>query len=85
MMEKQYTLYGDGIHDDYPAIQEMLDSGSCQVELPAPAVRYQISKTLVISSGCKLKLPRFAHIRLMALLSLAYVFIHSLGCFNHTV
>lgn len=64
-MDKQHILYGDGIHDDYPAIQEMLDSGSSLVELPAPAVRYQISKTLVISSGCKLKLPRFAHIRLM--------------------
>ena len=33
----KYTLYGDGIHDDYPAIQEMLDSGlidACIVATP---------------------------------------------------
>jgi len=60
-----FVLYGDGIHDDYPAIQEMLDSGVCEVKLPAPKVRYMISKTLVIPAFCKLKLPRFAEIRLM--------------------
>ena len=60
----QYTLYGDGIHDDQPAIQEMLDSGSCEVALPAPAVRYLIKRPLTIPSHCKLKLPRFAEIRL---------------------
>lgn len=64
-MNRQYTLYGDGIHDDYPAIQEMLDAGLCEVELPAPQVRYMISATLVIPSFCRLKLPRFAEIRLM--------------------
>lgn len=31
-----YTLYGDGVHDDYPAIQEMIDSGVCEVSLPVP-------------------------------------------------
>ena len=31
-----YNLYGDGIHDDQPAIQEMIDSGVCEVSLPAP-------------------------------------------------
>ena len=25
-------LYGDGIHDDYAAIQELLDSGICEVQ-----------------------------------------------------
>ena len=60
-----YVLYGDGIHDDYPAIQEMLDSGACEVSLPAPRVCYLISRTLVIPAFCKLKLPRFAVIRLM--------------------
>ena len=61
---QKYTLYGDGLHDDTNAIQEMLDSGVCEVELPAPAVCYLISKPLVIPSKCKLKLPRFAEIRL---------------------
>lgn len=32
----QYELYGDGVHDDYPAIQEMIDSSVCEVSLPAP-------------------------------------------------
>ena len=32
----KYQLYGDGIHDDYPAIQEMLDSGMQVVYLPVP-------------------------------------------------
>ncbi len=58
-------LYGDGIHDDYPAIQEMIDSGSCEVSLPAPEKCYLISKTLIIPSFFKLKLPRYATIRLM--------------------
>lgn len=46
-----YTLYGDGIHDDYPAIQEMLDSGTSEVTLPAPEKNYLISKTLKIHGG----------------------------------
>ncbi|MBE5752055.1 MAG: hypothetical protein E7357_06540 [Clostridiales bacterium] len=59
-----YQLYGDGIHDDYPAIQEMLDSRVCEVVLPAPAKCYVISKTLKIHGNQTLKLPRFAVIRL---------------------
>ncbi len=27
----KYTLYGDGIHDDTAAIQELIDSGLCEV------------------------------------------------------
>ena len=57
-------LYGDGIHDDYPAIQEMLDSGICEVVLPAPEEHYLISQTLVLSSNTRLVLPRFAEIKL---------------------
>ncbi len=57
-------LYGDGIHDDYPAIQEMIDSGVCEVSLPAPKKNYLISKTLVLPSNFKLTLPRFAEIKL---------------------
>ena len=60
-----YTLYGDGVHDDYPAIQEMIDSGVCEVSLPAPKNKYLISKTLVLPSNFKLTLPRFAEICLM--------------------
>ncbi len=62
-MEK---LYGDGIHDDYAAIQELLDSGICEVVLPAPEKNYLISKTLKIHSNQSLILPRFATIKLAA-------------------
>lgn len=57
-------LYGDGIHDDTPAIQEMIDSGVCEVILPAPQKHYLISKPLTIPSNFKLKLPRYATVRL---------------------
>lgn len=60
----KYTLYGDGIHDDTAAIQEMIDSGACEVSLPAPEKCYLISKPLVIPSNFKLKLPRYAEIKL---------------------
>ena len=59
-----HKLYGDGIHDDTAAIQELIDSGVCEVALPAPKVRYLISRPLEIPSCFKLKLPRFAEIRL---------------------
>lgn len=59
-----YTLYGDGIHDDLPAIQEMIDSGVSEVVLPAPKVCYLISKTLTIPSNFRLVLPRYAEIKL---------------------
>ena len=60
----RYMLYGDGIHDDTDAIQEMIDSGACEVSLPAPKKLYLISRPLVIPSGFKLKLPRYAEIKL---------------------
>lgn len=60
-----YTLYGDGIHDDWPAIQEMINSGVCQVTLPPPQKCYLISKPLVLPSNFTLSLPRFAVVRLM--------------------
>ena len=59
-----YKLYGDGIHDDYPAIQEMIDSGKCEISLPAPENFYLITKTLTLPSNFTLRLPRFAKIRL---------------------
>ena len=64
MEKNKYILYGDGIHDDYPAIQEMIDSGVCEVVLPAPKSKYLITKPLIIPSNFKLKLPRFAEIKL---------------------
>lgn len=60
----KHILYGDGIHDDYYAIQEMIDSGVCEVNLPTPKNHYLISKTLVLPSNFKLTLPRFAEIKL---------------------
>ena len=59
-----YQLYGNGVNDDYPAIQEMLDSGVCEVVLPAPEKYYVISKTLKIHGNQTLVLPKFATIRL---------------------
>ncbi len=59
-----HTLYGDGIHDDTNAIQEMIDSGVCEVCLPAPLKCYLISRPLIIPSNFKLKLPRYAEIKL---------------------
>ena len=56
----KHILYGDGIHDDYPAIQEMINSGVCEVTLPVPEKNYLISQTLVLPSNFKLILPRFA-------------------------
>lgn len=60
----KHMLYGDGIHDDYPAIQGMIDSGVCEISLPAPKKNYLISKTLILPSNFKLTLPRFAEIKL---------------------
>ncbi len=59
-----YTLYGDGIHDDTSAIQSMIDSGVCEVSLPAPKVCYLISRPLELPSNFRLILPRFAEIKL---------------------
>ncbi len=60
-----YTLYGDGVHDDAPAIQEMLDSGISEVALPAPHAHYCIGTTLRVHSNQTLRLPETAEIRLL--------------------
>jgi len=60
----RHILYGDGIHDDQPAIQEMIDSGLSEVSLPAPENFYLIKRAITIRSGVKLRLPRFARIHL---------------------
>lgn len=56
------TLYGDGIHDDYAAIQEMLDSSSGLVYLPEPEKNYVISKTLLIGSNTEFRLDRYTRV-----------------------
>lgn len=56
-------LYGDGVHDDAPAIQALLDTVR-NVTLPMPNVHYCIRSTLILHDNCSLTLPRFAHIRL---------------------
>ncbi len=60
-----YRLYGDGIHDDTPAIQEILDSKASVIELPVPEKNYSISKTLKIYSNQTLKLGETTTIKLM--------------------
>lgn len=59
-----HTLYGDGIHDDTSAIQEMLDSGISCVILPPPKAYYRISRTLRLHSFQELKLDRWSVIKL---------------------
>lgn len=60
----KYKLYGDGVHDDTKAIQEMIDGGACEVSLPVPEKFYLISAPLELPSNFRLVLPRFAEIRL---------------------
>ncbi len=60
----KHTLYGDGIHDDTAAIQELIDSGVNEISLPAPKAFYLISKPLELPSDFRLVLPRFSEVRL---------------------
>lgn len=57
-------LYGDGIHDDLPAIQEMMDSGVACVYLPVPKNHYLISGPIRIHSNQELRLDRYTLIKL---------------------
>ncbi len=59
-----YRLYGDGIHDDTAAIQELLDSRKCCIALPAPEKHYLISQTLKIHSDQELRFDRWTGIKL---------------------
>ena len=56
-------LYGDGIHDDSDAIQELLDHQSC-VRLATPQHCYLIGRPLKVHSNQHLALDRFCHIKL---------------------
>lgn len=57
-------LYGDGVHDDLPAIQEMLDSGVSCLYLPPPQKHYLISGTIFMHSNQELHLDRYTRVRL---------------------
>lgn len=57
------TLYGDGVHDDAPAIQTLLDSIDTVVYLPMPKACYLVGDTLWLHSGQMLVLPEQAVIR----------------------
>ena len=57
----KHILYGDGVHDDLPAIQELLDSQP-SVTLPAPAQHYQISGPIRLHSNQELRLGRFTRV-----------------------
>ena len=59
-----YKLYGDGIHDDTLAIQELIDNASSELALPDPEKFYLISAPLELPSNFRLVLPRYAEIRL---------------------
>ena len=61
----EYELYGDGIRDDYPAIQEMLDSGISEVYLPAVKACYRISKPLKIHGNQTVRMGRTTKIMLL--------------------
>lgn len=58
-------LFGDAEHDDFPAIQAMLDGEKRIVCLPSPQKEYMIGSTLRIHSGQTLVLPEGAVIRQM--------------------
>lgn len=58
-------LYGDGIHDDAPAIQELLDERKAEVVLPAPKKHYSLGSTLKIHGGQCLKTSPFTVFRLL--------------------
>ncbi|MBE6730749.1 MAG: hypothetical protein E7564_03560 [Ruminococcaceae bacterium] len=61
-MTAQLNLYGDGIHDDTAALQELIDCSGGDVFIPGGT--YLISDTLFIHSNTSLKLAHTAIIRL---------------------
>lgn len=65
MKHQALVLYTDGMRDDSPAIQAMLDSGRSTVCLPCPEKCYSIGNTLRIHSNQTLVLPENAVIRMM--------------------
>ncbi len=58
------AILGDGVNDDAPGIQALLDSGAGEVRLPKPKDCYLIGETLRIHSSQTLKLDRAATVKL---------------------
>ncbi|NLB54517.1 MAG: hypothetical protein GX811_01895, partial [Lentisphaerae bacterium] len=58
-------IFGDGIRDDAPGIQALLDSGTSCVALPTPEKNYAISQSLVLRSGQTLRLDPTSVIKLL--------------------
>ena len=59
-----FQLYGDGVRDDTAAIQQMLDTRTAEVYLPAPQECYLISRTLKLHPGQTLRTAPTTRIRL---------------------
>ena len=57
-------IYGDGVHCDSQAIQELLDSGTRCVYLPAPKDCYVIDRPLIIHSNQELRMDRYTVMKL---------------------
>ena len=57
-------VYGNGTQDDWPGIQEQLDSLVSCVYLPPPEKCYLISKPLILHSGQELRLDKATVIKL---------------------
>ena len=56
------TLYGDGIHDDTLAIQEMIDTRQTLIYLSPPEKHYVISASLVLHSNQELRLDAWTEV-----------------------
>lgn len=57
-----FGAFGDGLHDDYQAIQSALHSGAREVHIPIGT--YNISATLTVPSNVKVVADRCAHLLL---------------------
>ncbi|MBQ7604048.1 MAG: hypothetical protein IJU75_03760 [Clostridia bacterium] len=64
MINKEYKLYGDGIHDDTDALQGLIDSSDGELVLNDPGKCYLISRTITLPSDFRLVMPEDATVRL---------------------
>lgn len=58
------AIVGDGVHDDTPGIQALLDTGRPHIHLPAPPGHYLINRPLRIHSHQTLEFDPFTVIKL---------------------
>ena len=59
----EFGARGDGIQDDFPAIQAALDSGAAEITIPMGI--YRISRTLLVSSNTTIRADRHAKLVLV--------------------